>query len=292
MSQGVLVTTDVHVFAARTAVRARAQAVGFGRIGCDELVIVASELASNILKYGVRGEIIVTQVNDPVDGHGVRIEARDEGPAFHDLAMALRDGCGDRGPLDPATIFRRKGLGAGLGAVVRFTDTFECREEKGGKRIVVVRFVLRPKRPRTLAEGGPQRFRGGDLGRERKQTMRQILVVDDSETMRSFMRLLLVRMKDYQVRFLKNGQEALESISEHGEPSLILLDINMPVMNGLEFLGRMTELGLVARVPVVLVSTEGRDEDILRGLESGAKAYLRKPFKPQELHQVIERVLG
>jgi CheY-like chemotaxis protein len=122
--------------------------------------------------------------------------------------------------------------------------------------------------------------------------MRQILVVDDSEMMHSFMRLLLTRMKDYTVRFLKNGQEALDAIRAHGEPSLILLDINMPVMNGLEFLGKMTDLGLVTRVPVVLVSTEGRDEDILRGLESGAKAYLRKPFKPQELHQVIERVLG
>jgi two-component system chemotaxis response regulator CheY len=123
-------------------------------------------------------------------------------------------------------------------------------------------------------------------------TMRQILVVDDSEMMHSFMRLLLTRMKDYKVRFLKNGQEALDAIGTHGEPSLILLDINMPIMNGIEFLGRMTDLGLVARVPVVLVSTEGSDEDILRGLESGAKAYLRKPFKPQELHAVIERVLG
>jgi two-component system chemotaxis response regulator CheY len=116
--------------------------------------------------------------------------------------------------------------------------------------------------------------------------------VDDSEMMHSFMRLLLTRMKDYKVRFLKNGQEALDAIGAHGEPSLILLDINMPIMNGIEFLGRMTDLGLVARVPVVLVSTEGSDEDILRGLESGAKAYLRKPFKPQELHAVIERVLG
>ena len=56
--------------------------------------------------------------------------------------------------------------------------------------------------------------------------MRQILVVDDSEIMHSFMRLLLTRMKDYKVRFLKNGQEALEAIGAHGEPSLILLDIN------------------------------------------------------------------
>jgi CheY-like chemotaxis protein len=122
--------------------------------------------------------------------------------------------------------------------------------------------------------------------------MRQILVVDDSEVMHSFMRLLLTKKKDYQVRFLKNGQEALDTINSVGEPSLILLDINMPVMNGLELLGHLTELGLTSRVPVILISTEGREEDVLRGLESGAKAYLRKPFRPQELHQMIDRVLG
>jgi anti-sigma regulatory factor (Ser/Thr protein kinase) len=146
MSREVLVTTDVHVFVARNAVRARAEAMGFGRIQCDELVIVASELASNILKYGIRGGIAVTAVEDPVDGPGLRIEARDEGPAFRDLATALKDGCGDAGPLDPAAMSRRKGLGAGLGAVVRFTDSFECQQEKGGKRIVVVRYVRRPRR--------------------------------------------------------------------------------------------------------------------------------------------------
>jgi len=122
--------------------------------------------------------------------------------------------------------------------------------------------------------------------------MRQILVVDDSEVMHSFMRLLLTKKKDYQVRFLKNGQEALDTITSVGEPSLILLDINMPVMNGLELLGHLTELGLTSRVPVILISTEGKEEDVLRGLESGAKAYLRKPFRPQELHQMIDRVLG
>jgi len=121
--------------------------------------------------------------------------------------------------------------------------------------------------------------------------MRQILVVDDSEVMHSFMRLLLTKKKDYQVRFFKNGQEALDTITSVGEPSLILLDINMPVMNGLELLGHLTELGLTSRVPVILISTEGKEEDVLRGLESGAKAYLRKPFRPQELHQMIDRVL-
>jgi anti-sigma regulatory factor (Ser/Thr protein kinase) len=153
MSREVRVTADVHVFVARNAVRVSAEAMGFGRIQCDELVIVASELASNILKYGVRGEIVVGAVEDPEEGPGLQIEARDDGPAFRDLAMAIRDGCGDAGPLDPATMSRRKGLGAGLGAVVRFTDSFECRQEERGKRIVVVRYVRRPRRPRAEVKG-------------------------------------------------------------------------------------------------------------------------------------------
>jgi anti-sigma regulatory factor (Ser/Thr protein kinase) len=151
ISRAIPVTTDVHVFAARNAVRASAQAIGFSRVPCDELVIVASELASNILKYGVRGEIVVSVLEDPRDGPGLCIEARDEGPPFRNLEMALRDGHEDAGPLDPAAMSRRRGLGAGLGAVVRFTDSFECRNEESGKRIVVVRFIRRPRQPRTGA---------------------------------------------------------------------------------------------------------------------------------------------
>ncbi|HEY2512332.1 MAG TPA: ATP-binding protein [Polyangiaceae bacterium] len=153
MSHEVLVTTDIHVFAARSAVRAQAEAVGFGRIQCDELAIVASELASNILKYGVRGAIVVGAVNDSEQGPGLRIEARDRGPAFRDIATAIQDGCGDAGPLDPAMMSRRRGLGAGLGAVVRFTDSFECQQEEGSKRIIVVRYVRRPHARRPGAYG-------------------------------------------------------------------------------------------------------------------------------------------
>ena len=169
LSQAIAVTTDIHVFAARAAVRVRAGEVGFGRIQCDELAIVASELASNILKYGVRGEITVEGVMDPGAGPGLRIDARDVGPAFHDLAMALQDGCGDRGPLDPATMFRRKGLGSGLGAVVRFTDSFEHHQEEGWKRIVVVRYVQRPRQPWARAGGGFSFLRGGATSEQRRK---------------------------------------------------------------------------------------------------------------------------
>jgi anti-sigma regulatory factor (Ser/Thr protein kinase) len=139
----ISVSFDVHVFVARQAVRRCAEAVGFGRIACGELIIAASELASNILKYGIRGEITIEPVMEKTRGAGIRIVARDIGPQFHDLETALRDGHGDRGPVDPAVLLRRGGLGSGLGAVVRFTDTFEHEAEAVGKKITVVRYVRR-----------------------------------------------------------------------------------------------------------------------------------------------------
>jgi anti-sigma regulatory factor (Ser/Thr protein kinase) len=79
-----------------------------------------------------------------VRGIGIRIVARDVGPPFHDLETAMRDGHGDRGPVDPSQMLRRGGLASGLGAVARFTDSFEYQTEVGGKTITVVRYLRRP----------------------------------------------------------------------------------------------------------------------------------------------------
>jgi two-component system chemotaxis response regulator CheY len=122
--------------------------------------------------------------------------------------------------------------------------------------------------------------------------MRRILVVDDSDLMHTLMSFTLGRLQDCEVAFAKHGKEALDDIAATGEPSLILLDINMPVMDGLEFMKQLATLGVSKRVPVIIVSTEGREEDVLRGLEAGARAYLPKPFRANDLHNLIEKVLG
>jgi len=96
-----------------------------------ELAIVVSELASNIVKHGVRGEIVLTLHS----AGEVTVEARDVGPPIRDLAVAMTDGCDDLGPIDPASVLHRGGLGTGLGAVARFADRVEYREEDGGKTI-------------------------------------------------------------------------------------------------------------------------------------------------------------
>jgi serine/threonine-protein kinase RsbT len=139
------IAIDVDVLGARSAVRRCAQDLGFTSKEVAELVIVVSELASNIIKHAGGGSILVESVHDARHGGGIRITASDAGPAFRDLGMALRDGCCDSGPILPERFYGRKGIGSGLGAVVRFTHTFECDEQPGGKHIRVVRFRRRPR---------------------------------------------------------------------------------------------------------------------------------------------------
>lgn len=129
------------VYGARQMLKTVAISVGFGRRECDELAIVVSELASNILKYGVRGSIRCEPIAAPTDG--IMMVARDYGPPFHDLALALQDGYDDRGPIDPAQLMKRGGIGAGLGAIIRLTHSFRVDQLSDGKAIEVVRYRRR-----------------------------------------------------------------------------------------------------------------------------------------------------
>src|SRR5262245_18138422 len=110
------------VWAVQRSAHEFAHELGFPKEACDQISIVASVLASNIVKYGVRGKVRIEAVDDPDKGPGMRLADFDQGPDFHDFEMALRDGCDDRGPLNPAAMLGRGGIGAGLGAVARLSD--------------------------------------------------------------------------------------------------------------------------------------------------------------------------
>lgn len=112
---------------------------GFDVKRATEIAIVVSELASNIVKHGVKGEIRLLW--NPEIGE-IAAEAHDVGPPIHDLQLAMTDGYDDRGPIDPALILRRGGLGTGLGAIARLADRLEYQEEARGK-VITARFLLR-----------------------------------------------------------------------------------------------------------------------------------------------------
>jgi anti-sigma regulatory factor (Ser/Thr protein kinase) len=136
----------VDAFAARRSAMELAFEIGFERRVCIEIAIATSELAVNIAKYGVRGYITLQAVDDPQRGPGISIVASDCGPPFRNFDLALKDGFDDQGPLDPGAIMGRHGLGAGLGAVARFTDELDWRPTEGGKEIRAVRYRKRVAR--------------------------------------------------------------------------------------------------------------------------------------------------
>ncbi|HEV2931486.1 MAG TPA: response regulator [Propionibacteriaceae bacterium] len=114
---------------------------------------------------------------------------------------------------------------------------------------------------------------------------RKVLVVDDSKLMHKMYEVML---RQYPLVYALDGRQALERLREHPDVELILLDLNMPNMNGLEFLAALRAEG--NHTPVVIISTEGREEDTARGLEAGAAAYLKKPFRSDEILDVIARL--
>ncbi len=113
---------------------------------------------------------------------------------------------------------------------------------------------------------------------------RKILVVDDSKLLHKMYEVML---RGARLVYANDGQEALERLGAHPDVELVLLDINMPRMNGLEFLACVKADARFAKIPVIIVSTEGKEADARRGLAAGAAAYVRKPFGADALAQAI-----
>ena len=116
---------------------------------------------------------------------------------------------------------------------------------------------------------------------------RKVLVVDDSKLMHKMYEVML---RQYPLVYALDGRQALERLRENADVDLVLLDINMPNMNGLEFLAELRSDAARADLPVIIISTEGREEDTARGLEAGATAYIKKPFHSEEILDVIARL--
>jgi len=120
-----------------------------------------------------------------------------------------------------------------------------------------------------------------------------MLVVDDSPVTRKMVRraLGLCGLEVAQVYEAGDGAEALEALSQH-RVDLVLADINMPVMNGMELVERMSKDAELCNVPVVIVATPMSQDRVEQVLDRGARAYLAKPFRPEALRDVVIQILG
>ncbi|SYZ74384.1 Chemotaxis protein CheY homolog [Candidatus Zixiibacteriota bacterium] len=119
-----------------------------------------------------------------------------------------------------------------------------------------------------------------------------ILVVDDSKTIRSILvkTLGLTKLQINQVFEAANGQEALECLQANWI-DLVLTDLNMPVMSGIELINAMAKDGMLKDIPVIVVSTDGSTTRIEELKEKGIREYIRKPFTPEAIGEIIDRIL-
>lgn len=121
----------------------------------------------------------------------------------------------------------------------------------------------------------------------------RVLIVDDSSVMRKIVERSLRQagLELAEVLEAGNGVEGLAE-AQKGNLDLILSDINMPSMDGIEFLRNLAGVEATKGVPVVMITTEGSEARVVEALSAGAKGYIRKPFTPEQVKERVSALLG
>jgi CheY-like chemotaxis protein len=120
--------------------------------------------------------------------------------------------------------------------------------------------------------------------------VKKILLVEDEKNIILGVTICL-RSAGLDVEVAEDGAEALKMVNA-SKPDLVLLDLVMPRLNGLDALKTMKENEQTRDIPVIVLSARAQEEDIRRAIDLGADGYMAKPFRPDELLDVIERVLA
>lgn len=124
--------------------------------------------------------------------------------------------------------------------------------------------------------------------------MKKLLIVDDSATMRKIIQRVL-RQADLKVETVieaANGVEGLQQLEANPDIEMILSDVNMPEMNGIDFVKALRSNHTKEALPVVMVTTEGGEGMLKDALASGANGYVTKPFTPDSIHKALESYVG
>ncbi len=120
---------------------------------------------------------------------------------------------------------------------------------------------------------------------------KSVLIVDDSLTVRQQVSLTLASA-GYQIVEASDGREGVDALRTHAEVAMVLCDLNMPRMNGIEFLETIRGDATGLPVPVVMLTTDGSPELIARAKRAGAKGWIVKPFQADLLVAAVRRIVG
>lgn len=120
---------------------------------------------------------------------------------------------------------------------------------------------------------------------------KKVMIVDDSRTIRQQVSFTLTK-GGYEVVEAEDGVDGIEKLKANSDVTMIISDVNMPNMNGLEMVENIKADGSFEGIPIVMLTTEGSGELIQRAKDAGAKGWLVKPFKPDQLITVVSKLTG
>lgn len=120
---------------------------------------------------------------------------------------------------------------------------------------------------------------------------KHILIVDDSKTVRNLVAFIM-KKEGFRVITAEDGIDGLEKLYTAEQVDLIISDVNMPRMDGFTFIKTVREQENYRDIPVVVLSTEGQEKDIQKGIKIGANMYMVKPAQPDDLVRNVKMLLG
>ena len=120
---------------------------------------------------------------------------------------------------------------------------------------------------------------------------KHILIVDDSKTVRNLVAFIM-KKEGFKVTMAEDGLDGLEKLYSSESVDLIISDVNMPRMDGFTFIKTVREQEAYRDLPIVVLSTEGQEQDIKRGISLGANLYMVKPAQPDQMVKNIRMLLG
>lgn len=120
--------------------------------------------------------------------------------------------------------------------------------------------------------------------------MKKIAVIDDQVEITDLLKTILEN-EGYQVKVYNESKNVIEKLREY-LPSLIMLDIHMPEVNGIEVLKKIKEDKIIKNIPVIMLTVDGSPEEINTSISYGANSYILKPAKKEEILRVVKSILG
>ncbi|SIN70574.1 response regulator [Halodesulfovibrio marinisediminis] len=120
---------------------------------------------------------------------------------------------------------------------------------------------------------------------------KHILIVDDSKTVRNLVAFIM-KNEGFKVTAAEDGLDGLEKLYSCGAVDLIITDINMPHMDGFTFIENVRKQDAYRDLPIVVLSTEGQEQDIKMGMSLGANLYMVKPAQPEKMVRNVRMLLG